>query len=166
MDWDRIRLAYNFMKPFFDRGEQASPYMLSFDFASLFTPIEDNVWCDIRYLGLPLYPQFPIEKYFIDFADPFNRIAIEVDGRQWHINRIDQDHKRDDKLQSKGWSVYRIPGKYTYKTKQDFLNEDGTIKKEYWTKCSEGILILIYNRIGYFEKKGFYSYVDEYKDIP
>jgi len=38
------------------------------------SPIEFNVWSDIRSNGLMFYPQFPVLNYFIDFADPIRKI--------------------------------------------------------------------------------------------
>lgn len=82
------------------------PYRL--DFTSDQTPIEAAVWGDLRAAGLPFYPQIPALGYFLDFADPFNRIAIECDGKEWH--GAEKDVKRDARLAAAGWLVYRIPG--------------------------------------------------------
>jgi very-short-patch-repair endonuclease len=83
------------------------PYRL--DFASDMTPIEYSVWCDIRGTCLPFYPQIPALNYFLDFADPFKKIAIECDGAQWHD--AEKDAKRDARLKEMGWTIYRIPGR-------------------------------------------------------
>lgn len=82
------------------------PYRL--DFTSDMTPIEARTWSDIRCAGLPFFPQIPALSYFLDFADPFKRIAIECDGKQWH--NAEKDAKRDARLRADGWTVYRIPG--------------------------------------------------------
>lgn len=57
--------------------------------------------------GLPLYPQFPLFNYFIDFANPYLRIGVELDGKQ-HDQNVDQE--RDDRLAEYGWSIFRIAG--------------------------------------------------------
>ena len=53
--------------------------------------------------------EYPIQKYFIDFAIPRLRIAIEIDGQQHKLKeRKMVDDKKDLLLQSMGWKVYRI----------------------------------------------------------
>ena len=77
------------------------------------TPIEENVWSDIRKFSVPLYPQVPVGQYFVDFGNPWEKVAIEVDGKEWHMNK-EKDDKRQKEIESMGWAVYRIPGKDTY----------------------------------------------------
>lgn len=110
------------------------PYI--FDWTSVFTPIENNVWADIRYLGCPIKcPQFPVSGYFIDFADPVRKIGIEVDGKEWHSSQeqIEKDQKREAILKKFGWTIYRIEGAKTYynqrmveqkrRAEDDYFNE-------------------------------------------
>lgn len=82
------------------------PYEL--DFTGDMTPIEDSVWFDIRTTPVPMYPQIPALNYFLDFANPFVKVAIECDGKEWHD--AEKDAKRDQKLIDDGWTIYRIPG--------------------------------------------------------
>jgi very-short-patch-repair endonuclease len=129
------------------------PYVLMpiFDW---FTPIEQNVWQDIRVIGLPFVPQFPVSGYFIDFADPVKKIGIEVDGKEWHMDK-GKDEIRQGRLERLGWVIRRIEGRQTYKDtmwysdrEEDLLEKDpeddyGKIKdlwKDYYADCSEGIL--------------------------
>lgn len=78
------------------------------DWPSIFTPIEEGAWHDIRSYGLPLWPQLPVGRFFLDFANPVAKIALECDGRRWHDATKDQ--RRDAELQMQGWTVYRAPG--------------------------------------------------------
>lgn len=127
-----------------------------FDWINILTPIEYNVWSDIKYLGLPFYPQFPVGRYFIDFADPIKKIGIEVDSKQWHTDK-DKDEKRQKELEKLGWRIIRIQGKHTYKQKEDYFTdefneemncEDIEVAEEkirekkelYISTCSEGML--------------------------
>ena len=123
--------------------ERQTPYKFGEWFEYL-TPIERNVWSDIRSLGLPFYPQFPVGKYYIDFADPFRGIAIEVDGRIHDEQSVrERDNVKEMFLKSRGWMVLRIPGYTTYKSRHDYENDDpetGYVNERYWTHCSEGIL--------------------------
>lgn len=73
-----------------------------------FTPIEESVWIDIRSTGCPFYPQVPALNYFLDFSNPFLKIAIECDGREWHNK--EKDAIRDQRLLVDGWRVFRIQG--------------------------------------------------------
>lgn len=82
------------------------PYEL--DFTKEATPIEDYTWHAIRRYGVPFYPQIPALNYFLDFANPFKKIGIECDGKQWH--NAEKDAIRDRRLIADGWTIYRIPG--------------------------------------------------------
>ena len=103
----QIREAYKAWTP------RSDPYQY-FDWLQVFTPIEKNVWSDIRFLGLPFYPQFPVERYFVDFADPVKKIAIEVDGKEWHGD-YEKDKLRQIEIEKLGWTIVRILGQDTFK---------------------------------------------------
>lgn len=145
---NEIKKAYQYWQP------KSDPYSF-YDWDLVFTRIEWNVWSDIRYLGLPFYPQFPVGKYFIDFADPENKIAIEADGKDWH--NTERDRIRDQELNKLNWKVIRLPGKITFKEYEDYFDdhteewlrdlepeqeeeERQNLWSEYITNSSEGIL--------------------------
>lgn len=73
------------------------------------TPIESWLWHDMRVLDVVLYPQYPIENFFVDFANPKAKVVIECDGAAFHTDKA-KDQARDRVLKSKGWRVYRISG--------------------------------------------------------
>jgi very-short-patch-repair endonuclease len=73
------------------------------------TPIENALWYDIRAESLVLYPQYPVGRFFVDFGNPVDRVAIECDGERWHTDR-ERDAARQVEIQSMGWAVYRISG--------------------------------------------------------
>jgi hypothetical protein len=77
------------------------------------TPIEYRVFETIQFYNLPLLPQFPVGKYFVDFGDPVKKIAIEVDGEKFHLDKR-KDEKRQKEIENEGWMFFRIKGKYTY----------------------------------------------------
>lgn len=118
---EEIRKVYKKNLDLILKHHYVSPYFL--DWIPMFTPIENNVWADIRYLCLPFYPQFPVDKYFIDFADPVLKIGIEVDGKH-HLDQIEKDKERQDVLESLGWRIIRIQGwmTYFYKRTDEFGN--------------------------------------------
>jgi very-short-patch-repair endonuclease len=105
----KIRQAYKNWKP------RSSPYKY-FDWMKILTPIEYNIWQDIRNQCEFFYPQFPVGPYFIDFADPVNKIGIEVDSAKWHSSPESQksDKLRETALNSMGWSISRIWGRDTF----------------------------------------------------
>lgn len=113
-DWfDALRHNYRLYGDAVERGivtwePPADPYMIA-DWAMLFTPIEAAIWSDIRAYGLPFWPQFPVGKYIVDFADPVRKIALECDGAAYHD--AEKDRKRDEALAKMGWVTYRIPGR-------------------------------------------------------
>ena len=78
------------------------------DWTRVFTPIERAAWSEIRYYSLPMLPQFPIGRVFVDFADPGKKICIECDGEEFHDAA--KDKARDEILNSQGWCVFRISG--------------------------------------------------------
>lgn len=112
MKFNEIREAYAKHLPDLKRQwdkdpETVDPYI--YDWASVFTPIEESMWAEIRSVGLTMFPQVPVFNYFLDFANPFLKVAIECDGAQWHDP--EKDAKRDRKLEREGWTIYRVPGK-------------------------------------------------------
>lgn len=155
----RIRKHYELELPLmqaeYERTGRAhfDPYRL--DFTSDMTPIEANTWSDIRCAGLPFFPQLSVLGYFLDFADPFKKIAIECDGKQWH--NAEKDAKRDARLAEVGWTVYRIPGSMCKRTMRrpvdllfekreaGFTNEEAlrmvrAHAADWFTRTSEGII--------------------------
>lgn len=71
------------------------------------SPIERVVYNALKTAGLCPVMQYPLDKYWIDFAFPEYKIAIEYDGKQ-HLNRQLEDEKRDEDIRSMGWEVYRL----------------------------------------------------------
>ena len=74
------------------------------------TPIEAWMWHEIRAVDAVFYPQFPIAGFFVDFANPKAKVAIECDGADFHKDQ-EKDSLRDKRLVELGWRVYRITGK-------------------------------------------------------
>ncbi|MBB1599505.1 endonuclease domain-containing protein [Variovorax sp. UMC13] len=73
------------------------------------TPIEAWLWADIRDANAIFYPQYPVGRVFVDFANPKAKVAIECDGAAFHLDKA-KDAARDAKLAEMGWRVYRAPG--------------------------------------------------------
>ena len=104
--WDALRKIYSEFAPSLSDGQRHSPYFIDWD--GCLTPIEWDMWESIRILGLPFFPQYPVGRFFVDFADPLRRIAIECDGKAFHDK--ENDAKRDAELAGLGWRVWRFTG--------------------------------------------------------
>lgn len=90
------------------RGSIAQPYFLPWEQIWRESPPEFRVWQSIRYYGrMPLYPQYPVLNYFLDFGDPWQRIGVEIDSKLYHDE--EKDLRRDEELFEIGWKIFRIP---------------------------------------------------------
>lgn len=75
------------------------------------SPIEVELYDAMRKEGLSPNPQFRIEAYYVDFAFPDIKLAIEADGAAYHSDdRKERDRRRDGFLWSRGWTVKRFYG--------------------------------------------------------
>jgi len=111
-----------------------NPYEIA-NWTMLFTPIEAAAWHDIRAVGLPLWPQLPVGRYFVDFGNPVRKIALECDGKQWHDEK--KDAKRDLDLMMQGWTVYRVPGwrcKRVIDRPDDLMEMSDEEQKAFWRR--------------------------------
>lgn len=99
------------------------------DWLSMFSPIEADFWSDMRVEGAVLYPQFPVAGFFIDFAHPKVKVAVECDGAKWHMDRV-KDWKRDDVLRSMGWSVFRLTGRQCKEATRIYEDDNGCDREE------------------------------------
>jgi hypothetical protein len=125
--WDRfeaLRELYADLDP-----SDFDPYPFGLDWSRIFTPIEFDMWCAIRSAGMDLWPQFPVGRYFIDFADPIKRIGIECDGKRWHDQ--EKDAKRDAELLREGWFIYRATGSECHRVIHIDWEEARAHKREY-----------------------------------
>lgn len=114
--YDEIRSHYDYLTPLIIKrskrhpGAWTSPYCGSVDWIKIFTPIEYDTWHSIRSNGkVPLYPQYPVLNFIVDFANPYLKIIVECDGADFHLDKS-KDNDRDFKLNKSGWKVYRISG--------------------------------------------------------
>lgn len=73
------------------------------------TPIEAWLWGDIRDANAVFYPQYPVGRFFVDFANPRAKVAIECDGKAYHQD-LAKDMARQKEIEAMGWAVYRITG--------------------------------------------------------
>lgn len=126
------------------------------DWLIYLTPLEFKVYCDLRYFALAMYPQFPVLNYFIDFADPYRKVGIEVDSKEFHKDKK-KDLKRHLELEKDGWTIYHISSYNCYAFEDEFLalgdgrNEDEdesqldfeVRRDKILINCSSGIICCI-----------------------
>ncbi len=153
---ERFRLLKNlyiFYTPkIIERQGRIYPYFI--DWVKYFTPIERMLWGDIRSSRVSMYPQYPVLNYFLDFADPYRKIGIEADGKEWH-NEV-KDRERDNKLFEAGWTIFRVTGRETFASDMDWENYDDSEDKEslmfdWLNNTSEGVVAAI-ESIYYLDK--------------
>ena len=111
--WARIRAHYKRATPAILACEKNEWALDAYAWEALgaihFTPIEEGLWHDIRAVDVVLYPQYPVLNFFVDFANPKAKVAIECDGAAYHD--ASKDAERDAQLRAAGWTVYRISGR-------------------------------------------------------
>lgn len=146
----------------FNKSKKAYYNCYPLDWAKIFTPIELDAWHCIRMKGVVLYPQYPVLNYHIDFANPGLKIALELDGAEFHNK--ERDLIRDNKLRDIGWTVFRISGKEMMRT--NFKTLESSYEDDYerieeigkWIlETGDGVIEAI--KIIYFEdhNKPFYK---------
>ena len=75
------------------------------------SPIEAALYQAMIAEGLAPTPQFMVQGYYVDFAFPDIRYAVEADGAEYHSGAAKQrDNKRDWILKNAGWRVQRFKG--------------------------------------------------------
>lgn len=101
------------------RGSRHLPFYEVQSWDKVLNPVELRVFQDIREIGVPLYPVFPVaEKTYLHFANPFLQIGIEIAYKNSPKILIDRKQKL---LQAQGWIVYVIPSQYCYHTQDEFF---------------------------------------------
>lgn len=110
-EWNRIREFYRTNLPAIMAEQKCEWGIAAYSWEGMLrmTPIEAALWGEIRECNVVMYPQFPIGRFFVDFANPVARVAIECDGYEYHLDKV-KDRARDAWLEENGWTVYRITG--------------------------------------------------------
>lgn len=74
-----------------------------------FSTIEFIVWSEIKciYECRNFVPEYPILNYFVDFADPINKIVFECDSEKYHHDKI-KDEIRQKNIEKLGWKIFRF----------------------------------------------------------
>jgi very-short-patch-repair endonuclease len=91
------------------------------------SPIERLFWDTFIASGdqsLPV-PQYPILDYRLDFAFPVEKVAVELDGHDYHkeVEQRSSDAKRDRDLLRQGWTTLRFTGSDVHRNAGGVVNE-------------------------------------------
>ena len=113
--FESLRDVYRLMQPEIDAGIYRPNVV---DWPRIMSPIEREAWIDIQQRRLRMFPQYPALHYFLYFAEPWQKVAIECDGKQWHTDHA-RDEKRDSLLRLNGWQVCRVSGKAIWRERRD-----------------------------------------------
>lgn len=172
-DFNKIKEHYKYLTPIIlDVSKKykyrwTDPYSYM-DWHSMFTPIEHQTWQQIRCFGkIPMYPQYPVGKYFLDFGNPSVKLGIECDGKEWHLDK-EKDYKRDENILNEGWHIYRITGVECMNIEKKYYNIDDiydenekyNIIKNYYNTMDGLIKALA---IFYFDYKNYSNFELEIK---
>jgi hypothetical protein len=111
-DWNSIKALYDLWRDNILAEEACEWGMPAYTWDEkpmiFMTPIEAWLWADIRNCNAIFYPQYPVGRFFVDFANPVAKVALECDGAEFH--NAAKDASRDIELRDMGWEVYRFPG--------------------------------------------------------
>lgn len=152
-----LQLAAHNPRKFYD--------IFSFDFERFFSPIELFAWRSIRCNSMVLYPQYPALNYILDFANPYFKIGLELDGKEFH--EAGKDTIRDQKLYDKeGWKIFRIAGDEALRNidkplANNYRPDTFEYLGRYFHNTMEGVLEAI-NQIYFFTDKKCYDSEDEW----
>lgn len=104
--------GYDYLTPLIieRKGHFVSPYFL--DWNAVLNDNEFTVWCSCRGNNVPLFPQYPVGKYWLDFGNPYFKIGVEVDSKTYHDK--EKDELRDEELKKLGWKMYHLTSREAF----------------------------------------------------
>jgi len=108
--------AYDFV--WYEGSPMEALHSMLLKYGFLFgSPLEKAFW-EEAHTALPsLTPQFPVGKYYADFAIREKKIAVEIDGQDFHSSKEQRtrDASRDRFFIEQGWTVLRFTGTEIFK---------------------------------------------------
>lgn len=141
--WEKRKALREFYEVLFPMGWDPYPFDINW-WRVMESPAEEMAFQVTRSNGMNTWMQYPAGKYFLDFADPWMKIGIEVDGKQYHDP--ERDKARDEELADQGWHIYRVSGAEAYRP----ADEEGESDDWRWNTI-EGVVYAI--RAIYYGKR-------------
>ena len=92
---------------------------LDFHFGKIESPIEQIFWIYWKsFLGQKkepkILPQYPIDRYSVDFYIPSINTVVELKGHEWHERhpaQVEKDNIRERFIQDQGFTLIRFSGR-------------------------------------------------------
>ena len=117
--FEEIKKRY---KVWFRRAIREQHYTLPYyeiqSWDKMLDAVAHNIFDDIKCLGVPLYPVYPISEFdYIHFGNPFIKIGIEIAYKNSSREKIDRKLKR---LRSMGWTIYETDSRKAYFTFREY----------------------------------------------
>lgn len=102
--------------------------------AETFSHAEKFAWGKLHnHPSVVLYPEYPVDKFFLDFGNPALSIGVEIDGKNYHD--ADDDLARDLALLRQGWIIFRVPAKELFwdlEHPAEYVSRNGGSIEEDW----------------------------------
>lgn len=101
----RVRMTQTFLKTLQEHPEKHPNWIMGQK--GFVSSLERKMAGVLDGLGVDYVRQYPIDRFFVDFAVVDRQIAIEADGRYWHkgAKEFARGYRRDQKIESLGWTV-------------------------------------------------------------
>lgn len=98
------------------------------------TQIEKLIKDELIRRRLKFETQYRVLNYWVDFAFPNIKLAVECDGGRWHSTeeQILKDKKRDKILTNMGWIVLRFKEKDIINNTKGVVNKIGELINQYF----------------------------------
>ncbi|MFL5765784.1 MAG: hypothetical protein ACJ77K_17695 [Bacteroidia bacterium] len=111
----------------YDKSRAMVPYIV--DWGDYFNETERKIWDDLRTHGVWLYPKYPIDKYFIQFGNPFYKVGVHIT----YNNSVYDQSEKLLKLREQGWVIYEFPSKYVFESAEGlYMRLYGDERSDNW----------------------------------
>ncbi len=96
------------------------------------SPFGQMFWQQLRRLAADWVAQYPVEPYFLDFGLPSCKLAIELDGHEFHKTKEQRTHdaRKDRFLSKRGWTVLRFTGTEVFRDIKRCVEEVQALMKQ------------------------------------
>ncbi|TMI63659.1 MAG: hypothetical protein E6H07_12865 [Bacteroidetes bacterium] len=119
--FDIAELRKNYSASWYE-AVNSGRFILSYhidDWNQKLNAVEKRTYHDIRFIGLQLYPIFPVsDDQYLHFANPFKMVGIEIVYKNSPELLIERKTKL---LEGLGWKIYTINSENTYHTIEEFF---------------------------------------------
>lgn len=113
----------------------------SYPFLDKMTPIERMAFDEFIAQGvIPMWPEFPVGRFFVDLGNPHLKVALELDGKEFHTD-WNADSDRDCELWNEhGWKIFRCSGSRCHVIKPQPSEDDTTAMIDWLHTTVDGLI--------------------------